>query len=145
MPDKFDGGRANPMTIDESLQFTQKVSKSKERIEVEMNKCVIIGNRITIRLKSNVPAGMDIKFPAIKEAIEQVLNDDGKVWVSGKEYFTKNYENLPPHLKLYTAKELEEAEKAAFESARLHHPMAGLKFDTFEDYKKFQNQKPLKG
>lgn len=60
------------------------------------------------------------KFPLIKQAIEEVLNEERE------EIKFINY-NLDVK---YTRKELEEA----FNAARLTHPLAGMKYDTFFDY-----------
>jgi hypothetical protein len=57
------------------------------------------------------------KLPLIKQAIESVLNDD------------RGYFGI-----VYTPEQVDKMMEDAFTAGKLHHPITGLKYDTFRDY-----------
>lgn len=67
------------------------------------------------------------KFKQIKETIERILNEDDMASSNNDKITFNGYEYIHPDEALIR-------EKEAWQAARLHHPIAGMKYDTFQDY-----------
>jgi hypothetical protein len=140
-------------------QFIKSKSQPKEESKKERIEVVNIR-----KMPQNIPddkAGLYVlhctksfhedKFGAIKQAIEQVLNDE--VWL-----FNKTYALSPEPTKLYTEKELLQAENKAFDAAReweggvppttlrgtqaFWNSTVKNKYPTFSAYKNSQSKTP---
>jgi hypothetical protein len=115
-------------------EFLSKISKPpprKERIEVGVTVSGIVG-QIAVVIKNNYTEFPSSKLPAIKSAIEEILNGKpGNIYASNgeHEYYLDNKGE-----RLFTWQQLEEVERLAFESAR------GLVYGSFSDYKNRKQQ-----
>jgi 3-mercaptopyruvate sulfurtransferase SseA len=123
----------------------------KERIEVEG--FYEVGGKLSnydgrafkyysFNVKESIPKE---KYGAIKQAIEAVLNDDiQEETMLDKIIRNRSEFNAATDIIKYSQQQLDEAIREAkikgFRDSRLHHPLAGLKFDNETDYKQSLNQ-----
>lgn len=100
------------ITIDGEDYILTKAQPRQEENKIISVKFPDYNDSSKFKVHISMPVSPD-KSALIQKAIEAAINEE----------------------KLYTQKELEEAERAAFKESRLTHPIVGFKHDKYEDYK----------
>jgi len=149
-------------TLDLSDEFMQNLEKSvfdqwfqevvePERVEINslMTHDNFLGNKADTywyQFCANQPLD-GTKFPAIKQAIEQAINDNSPC-VFDEKKLQERYEEILKNPPLYTEADIDKARREGFEAGRLMNIGGtitgfmgmGLKFNNYEDYKKSLNK-----
>lgn len=137
--DRYYPSPENIPVIEKNSYFKWQVEGNtewfQEIVEPERNEVLLIskwnvtewGNAYSIKTTQPIP---EDKFPAIRSAIENVLNGTSTL-------YDCHQEALEEMSKMYSASQLEEAEKIAFKAGREHRIREYGKWEwaTFKDWK----------
>jgi len=123
----------------ESEPLTNSTKENKEYISVNVFGCSWVNNEAEKLLITDLKGIKRIhpdKFDEIKQAVQDALNG-GVVRVS-KSYWKQLHEDFDRYEKQMddlVQKKVYECYESVWNEARATHPMAGMKYETFQDFK----------